>query len=224
MSLVNIVKQLRRLPVLNGNVAAGAIEELQNYQFASLPAAYVVPLEDVAGENDSMTATFQVVTQRIGIVVIFSNTDGVVSGNDRRGQATAQQFDIVKFSVFHAILNWNPWSIPENQDIPDSNTNAELTDLADPIIGHAIRGFRYEGCAPVAYGLDRTAYEYRFAIDYTISDDDGWKLEGVPLEEMLIEYVDQETDKVLATTDIDGLQDVTIQLRGVSTYASVGSL
>ena len=105
MSLVNIVKQLRRLPVLNGNVAAGAIEELQNYQFASLPAAYVVPLEDVAGENDSMTATFQVVTQRIGIVVIFSNTDGVVSGNDRRGQATAQQFDIVKFSVFHAILN-----------------------------------------------------------------------------------------------------------------------
>lgn len=197
MSMRNVINQLRLLPVFNGNVAGAAqFKGLQDYTSPNLPVAFVVPLEDEATENESMTGTYQIVTERIGVVVIMSNAAGVYEG-DRRGQFVAEQYDQVKFSIFKAILNWNPFSLIENPTEPDHT---------EPVIGHAIRGYYYEGCQPVDYDLSRIVYQFTFGIQVTITDDDGWQADGVPLDEITFTVKDAITGDTLAYDELDNLQ------------------
>jgi hypothetical protein len=58
---------------------------------------------------------------------------------------------------------------------------------------HAIRGYRYDGCHKLVYDLTLLVIQFDFSIELTISDDDGWRLQGVPLEEITLTYRDAIT-------------------------------
>jgi hypothetical protein len=78
-----------------------------------------------------MTALYQIVTEHLGLIVILDNAAGVISGNDRRGQKNAQAHDLVKSSIFKAILNSNPWNTIENPTLPDQPTRLLCTRFGD---------------------------------------------------------------------------------------------
>jgi hypothetical protein len=149
------------------------------------------------------------------VVVILSNEAGVTSDNDRRGYNNATMFDVVKFSIFRAILNWNPFSLTENPDEPDKS---------DPVIGHAVRGYAYEGCHLIEYDLARLVYRFDFSIEITITDSDGWQASGVPLESILLDLVDARTGDTLVERELTGLQDVDLSFKGVTSVAVVGEI
>jgi hypothetical protein len=215
LSIRNIIAQLKRLPIFNGNVIGAAeFVGLQNQVFTRFPVAVVMPYGDKAEDNDSMTALFQFVSKQIAIDVIFSNVDAVQSGNDNRGQATAQQFDQVEFSIFRAILNWNPYSLIENPNLPDQS---------DPVIGHAIKGFQFVECGRVEYDLARYIYRWIFSIPVQITDQDGWQATGTPLEEIFLTVSDPDTGDTLGGADLTGLENVGVPLAGVESRAEVGS-
>jgi hypothetical protein len=199
MSLSNIVWQLQQLQVFQGNVAAASplMTQLPNYTSAQLPAALVLPLEDEVTDNEDLAGggLYQTITQRIGIVVILSNVQGMQDGTvDRTAADLAGQLDGIKRTLFSAILNWRPTSTVENPDEPDKS---------DWEIGHAARGYRYDGCAPYSYEESRLSYMYRFAIEITITDSDGWQAQGVPLYQIDLSTKYAPTGDTVTTSVID---------------------
>lgn len=102
MQIEPIIQQLRQYAPVFTTVGGAAeftagLESVVNPE--ALPAAYVVPLAEDAGENESQVGLYQLVTERVAIILELLNTD-------RRGQAAATSIDDLKFGVFAAILNW----------------------------------------------------------------------------------------------------------------------
>jgi hypothetical protein len=217
--IVDTVLQLRRLPVFNGNVIDAlnipALKDYVAWPDANLPLAIVIPMSTKVSDNFSMTDDFQIMTKEIAIYCVFSNSAGVYSGNDRRGSALAEQIDAVEFSLMKAILNWNPYNPVESNLTED-----------DPAMGHAKRGFRYVGSGLVQndYELARSAYLFSYEIDVQITGADGFEPTGVPLEEITFSFVDEKTGDVLESSDVTGLQDLSIFLKGVGAGTKVGKI
>ncbi len=207
MNITNVITQLKLVGVFGGRVAGAAeYAAAKDQGFLQTPAAYVIPIGEDASENTSANQTYQIITERIQIIVAFSNAVGVLSGDDRRGQTVSEQFEIVKFGIFKALLNWNPLNLNENPTLPDQT---------DPAIGHAIRGFRYMGGDLISYDLSRLYYSWIFGLDVTITEYDGWLLTGIPLEEIGFEIQNETTGEptdILATGLITGLQDVDVEM------------
>lgn len=168
------ITQLRNLSVLFGGRVAGAAEfaAIKTQGFMATPSCYVVPLGSTATINESQSDLKQVMSSRIGVIVMFSNVANVLAG-DRRGQTVTELYSVVKFGIFHALLNWNPMSVPENP---------QLAGSIDPILGHGIRGYYFVGEKLLDYDPARLWITFDFALDIQITGvGDGWRATGVPL-------------------------------------------
>jgi hypothetical protein len=164
-----VINQLRTLAtVFNGNVAGAAAyaRAVEDQVWLTLPAAYVVPLEEEAGPNDSMNGLLQMVTQRFMVVVVFDNTA------DRRGQSVTDLYEATKQSINGAILNWRPDSTADNPGIV----------LPSPTADRATRGL-YAGDAGLMADITRARimYQWTFCLDVQFTEFDGWQQPTVPL-------------------------------------------
>jgi hypothetical protein len=75
-----------------------------------LPAAYVVPSEDVTGEQQSQTDYWQEVTEGFSVIVVLSNE------RDETGQwASYDAVHDVRAEIWKALLGWEP--DPESYEI-----------------------------------------------------------------------------------------------------------
>jgi hypothetical protein len=152
VDLVSLIGQLRGfVPLFDGRVA-GMVEwdavmrgELRPEQ---LPAAYVLPLEEDATDNDEQNALYQEVKQRVGVVVEFDNS------LDRRGQSVTQLYEPMRAAINKAILNWR---------------------ATDP--DHALRGFEYSGGRLLAWDDARVFYQFEYTQLVLLTDADGWQVD-----------------------------------------------
>jgi hypothetical protein len=140
-------------PLLQGRVAGAAdfVLGLRNYnENMRLPAAYIVPRGQDAGANQNLVGLFQVVQKIIAVVVEFDATP------DRRGQAPTMAYDEMERCLFGSVLMWRP-------------------DVC-----RSARGFYLVGASFPDLDRARVFYEWQFAIDWQITDDDAvpiWDLD-----------------------------------------------
>jgi hypothetical protein len=205
MNLDVVILRIKALcPLFNGNVA-GAAEYQQGVKdeaWLPPPAAYVIPLDDEAEDNLDLQGVDQFVTERIGVIVMFSNAAGVATG-DRRGQTASELFNPIKWQLYGAMLNWRPNSSVENIGI---------VQPTDPGADHSAKGFAYAGGRLLDADLARLFYEWDFSIRVQITDADGtWPPVG-NLEDLWIgviklfqighSFVGQPLEQLLAAIDL----------------------
>ncbi|AUX72488.1 hypothetical protein [Erwinia pyrifoliae] len=105
MKLSLVIAALRmRCPTFAGNVAGAAeFKSIPETGKMRLPAAYVVPVEDVTAEQKSLTDYWQNVTEGFAVVVVLDNT------RDERGQAAGYDaVHDVRAEIWRALLGWEP--------------------------------------------------------------------------------------------------------------------
>jgi hypothetical protein len=161
MNIDSVIAQLRSVATVFGQNVAGAAtyaNGVSDQVWLPRPAAYVLPLDMDGGDNESQTGLWQMVAQRISVVLDIDNS------MDRRGQASAAQITDLFYAVCSAILNWRP----------DWNTS-------NPTSNRETRGFRFVSGEILLMDRARLQYQLIFALDITITDLDGWQSPYDPL-------------------------------------------
>lgn len=105
MDIAAIIAALKaRAAAAFGDRIAGAAEYKRLPDSANLimPAAYVVPLDDDAGEQTSANGYSQIVRDSFAVIVVVSNT------TDERGQAGYASVAAIRAALWAALLAWKP--------------------------------------------------------------------------------------------------------------------
>lgn len=164
MNLELVVAQIKAyVPALAGRVSGVAdfASGIESVTSLPLPAAFVFPIEDDAGENENWPGLQQNVTERMAVVVQFDNTIGS-DADARTGFAGVDQVYAMRANLFSALLSWLPGNI------------------------NGPRGFAYGGGRIVTFDRARLFWQFEFTIDNTITDADGFGPFGDPLTDALL--------------------------------------
>ncbi|HIC3114863.1 TPA: phage tail terminator protein, partial [Salmonella enterica] len=105
MKLTPIIAALRaRCPLFENRVGGAAqFKAIPEAGKLRLPAAYVVPSEDVTGEQKSQTDYWQDLTEGFSVIVVLSNE------RDEKGQwASCDAVHDVRQLIWKALLGWEP--------------------------------------------------------------------------------------------------------------------
>lgn len=104
MNLDSVITRIRQSCPSFSERVAGAAEfaALGPNAKVGLPAAFVIPLDDQAGEQESMNRYRQKLTDRVAVVVVLDNSA------DRRGQAAAAGVHALRAELWRALLLWPP--------------------------------------------------------------------------------------------------------------------
>lgn len=105
MKLTPIVAALRaRCPFFENRVGGAAqFKAIPEAGKLKLPAAYVVPAEDVTGEQKSQTDYWQELTEGFSVIVVLSNE------RDEKGQwASYDVVHDVRGLIWKSLLGWKP--------------------------------------------------------------------------------------------------------------------
>ena len=196
MNIVGVIQQLRALaPLFNGNVAGAAAyaRGVEDQVWLPMPAAYVVPLHDSVGANESMSGLYQIVTQNFAVIVVIDNSS---DPSDRRGQSAVQSLDAIQAGIRKAIVNWRP----------------DVNYLA-PGLTNEVKGIRETGGGLIEFDRSRLRWQFEFALDVTLTDSDCWQPVGPALEaaEVTLAIYQATIGRfVIGGTDIEQELDVTV--------------
>lgn len=104
MNLDSVIARIRQACPSFALRVAGAAEfaALPQNAKVALPAAFVIPMDDQAGEQESQNRYRQVLTDRVAVVVVLDNSA------DRRGQAAVTTVDGIRAELWRALLLWPP--------------------------------------------------------------------------------------------------------------------
>lgn len=105
MKLIPIVTALRtRCARFENRVEAAAqLTALPKADTLTLPSAYVVPANDITGDQMSQTDYWQSVTEGFAVIVVLSNEP------DETGQWIAyDDVQDVRLEIWNALLGWQP--------------------------------------------------------------------------------------------------------------------
>jgi len=161
MNIAEIIAQIKTyVPQLGGRVSGAAdfASGLESVVNMTLPAAFVLRLDDDASPNDLWPGLQQMVTERMAVVVEFDNT-GRTHADARTGYAGVNQVDDMRAAIFSAVLSW----------LPSDHLSA------------GPRGFAYGGGRLLDFDRARLFWQFEFTIENTITDSDGFILRGDPL-------------------------------------------
>lgn len=173
MILDLIISALRkRCKTLDGRVAGAAqwagLTEDEN---PALPAAYVVPLREDAGPNESQVSYYQTITNTFGVILLVPNFA------DERGQDASRWIELLKPEVFKGILSWT----------------MQPRDEHGPII--------FEGGSLIYMDDARAAYQLEFSYETYLDTSDTYQkieldalpeLEGADID---VDCIDPSTTK-----------------------------
>ena len=106
MNLSLIIAQLRTYCTTFQNRVGGAADwnVIPEASALAVPCAYVIPLDDNPGEQQSKNGYRQAVRDGFAVILRVSNT------GDERGQAAQSSVDALRAEVFAALLGWQPSS------------------------------------------------------------------------------------------------------------------
>ncbi len=86
-----------------GRVAGAAeFQQLEPAAKLTLPAAYVIPLDDTAEPNQSSNGYRQTIRDTFAVIVVLSNVA------DELGKASVSQVLPIRNALFAALLSWKP--------------------------------------------------------------------------------------------------------------------
>jgi hypothetical protein len=104
MNLDDLIAQIRTYAsVFSGRVAGTAeFKPLEEAVNMSVPAAYVLRLDDEPGQRMAQNSVEQPLMEGLAVIVALSNTA------DERGQAAAETVDTIRASLWAALLGWQP--------------------------------------------------------------------------------------------------------------------
>lgn len=107
MKLDAVIIQLRNqtVSVFNRRIhGAAELAQITNSGKTALPipAAYVIPLADIAQENPNTIGFQQDITEQFAVILALNNQ------SDRTGLMAANDVHITRLAIFNAILNWSP--------------------------------------------------------------------------------------------------------------------
>lgn len=99
-----IIAALRARATSFGGRIAGAAEYKRLPETANLtvPAAYIIPMDDEAGGQESKNGYQQTVRDSFAVVVVLSNTP------DERGQSSITSTLAIRAELWAALLAWAP--------------------------------------------------------------------------------------------------------------------
>lgn len=120
--IVEIVEALktRTATTFAGRVAAaGEFARLEEDAHMLLPAAYVIPLDDIAQANNSETGYSQIVTDSFGIIVVMNNSA------DELSKSSVAQVQSIRNVLCAALLSWKP----DAEHGPIEYVGGELLDV-----------------------------------------------------------------------------------------------
>jgi hypothetical protein len=123
----------------------------------ALPACYVIPDGRTAGPNLMMNGIRQAVDEFVQIIFEVDMTA------ERTGQTAAQQLEALEDAVLAAVLNWR-------------NTN-------DPKFSHI--GLAFVDSKITGLDQGRMWYEMRFSRPITLTNADGFQLQGTPIKSII---------------------------------------
>lgn len=109
MRLTPVIAALRaRCPRFENRVGGAAqFKAIPDAGKLKLPAAYVVPSEDVTGEQKSQTDYWQDLTEGFSVIVVLSNE------RDEKGQwASYDAVHDVRHEIWKAVLGWTRGIVP----------------------------------------------------------------------------------------------------------------
>lgn len=147
MNLNLVINQLRTYcPSFSGRVAGAArFKRLEESADLSVPAAYVIPLDDSPGDRMSLNDVRQPLIESFAVIVALSNVP------DERGQAAVNTaHDAIRAELWHALLGWQP----------------------DKTI---YRGVEYQGGNLLDLDRSRLWYQFDFGAYMEITPADGWQ-------------------------------------------------
>lgn len=104
MDIASIITAIKaRCPSFNNNVAGAAeYKRLSESANLTMPAAYVIPLDDDAGPQLSENSCRQIVRDSIAVVVVLSNAA------DERGQTPMSTVSAIRKELWKGLLAWKP--------------------------------------------------------------------------------------------------------------------
>lgn len=105
MKLKPVIENLRQYcPRFQGRVGGSALlESLEECDKYPVPSAYVLPSDDIVGEQRSQTDYWQTLTEGFSIVVALDNE------YDERGRVEdVDAIDNIRTEIFRALLGWEP--------------------------------------------------------------------------------------------------------------------
>lgn len=104
MDIALVIAALKSRCASFGGRVSGAAEykRLQETANLDMPAAYVIPLDDDAGEQKSENGYLQEIRDAVAVVVVLSNTV------DERGQGSITSVNAIRAELWAALLGWKP--------------------------------------------------------------------------------------------------------------------
>jgi hypothetical protein len=130
MKLDAVIIQLRNqtIPVFNRRIhGAAELAQITTSGKTALPvpAAYVIPLIDIAKDNSDLTGFQQDVTEQFAVILALNNQ------SDRTGLIASNEVHITRSAIFKAILNWSP--DPDEYD-PIEYAGGQFLDMNPAIL------------------------------------------------------------------------------------------
>lgn len=121
MDITLVIAAIKERCLSFGGRVSGAAEykRLSDTANLDMPAAYVIPLDDVAGEQRSENAYRQQIKDAIAVVVVLSNTV------DERGQTPLATVRTMRKELWKGLLTWKP----DDEHGPISYEGGQLLDL-----------------------------------------------------------------------------------------------
>ena len=148
-------------PFFAGNVAGAAdfYRGLRNYETsAPMPAAYVRPLGQEAEPNKTYGGLVQIVHKEVGVCVQLD------AQRDRRGQDPTMSFELIEQQIMASCLNLYIGECRMTQGVYFTSSGYLDLDRA------------------------RLWYEWRFGLDWQISDADGVQFFSTPLQSIEVDF------------------------------------
>lgn len=147
MKLDPIISALReRCPSFQMRVGGAAqwagLERAEN---APVPFAYVVPLREDAGEQESQNAYYQIVTNTFGVIVLVPNCA------DERGQDAGRWIEALRPEIFRALLSWH------------MEPKSEFSEIV------------YQGGSLIYMDAARAAYQFEFSFETYLDTSDTYQ-------------------------------------------------
>lgn len=151
MNLNLVIAQLKaHCPIFAGMVSGSArFKRLDENTTMTVPAAFVIPLDDNPGERMSLNDVRQPLLESFAVIVALSNTP------DERGQAAVSSaHDTVRAQIWAALLGWQPDNLHDQS---------------------RYRGIEYQGGNLLDLDRARLWYQFDFGAYMEIQPSDGWQ-------------------------------------------------
>ena len=147
MKLDPIISALReRCPSFHQRVGGAAQwAGLEHAENAPVPFAYVAPLREDAGAQESNNGYYQVITNTFGVIVVVPNCA------DERGQDAGRWLEVPRPEIFRAILSWH------------MKPKDEFSEIV------------YEGGVLINIDAARAAYQFEFSFETYIDTSDTYQ-------------------------------------------------